>query len=219
MRNGGANRRKRVLWAGKLQILWALLLVYCILFGVGTLFGREVGYTLSFGVCLAVAALVTVTFLLIHLLDRLSADGAERFRIFRQRSEERKQNSMKKIIKTPDAPPAIGPYSQAVEAGGFLFVSGQIPLDPATGAIVPGDVKQQTKRVMENAKAVLAAAGYDMSRVVKATIYLTDMNDFALVNEVYGSYFSSNPPARATIEASRLPKDVIVEMDFIAVKQ
>lgn len=219
MRNGGANRRKRVLWAGKLQILWALLLVYCILFGVGTLFGREVGYTLSFGVCLAVAALVTVTFLLIHLLDRLSADGAERFRIFRQRSEERKQNSMKKIIKTPDAPPAIGPYSQAVEAGGVLFVSGQIPLDPATGAIVPGDVKQQTKRVMENAKAVLAAAGYDMSRVVKATIYLTDMNDFALVNEVYGSYFSSDPPARATIEASRLPKDVIVEMDFIAVKQ
>lgn len=126
---------------------------------------------------------------------------------------------MKKIIKTPDAPLAIGPYSQAVEAGGFLFVSGQIPLDPATGAIVPGDVKQQTKRVMENAKAVLAAAGYDMSRVVKATIYLTDMNDFALVNEVYGSYFSSDPPARATIETSRLPKDVIVEMDFIAVKQ
>ncbi len=126
---------------------------------------------------------------------------------------------MKKIIKTPDAPPAIGPYSQAVEAGGFVFVSGQIPLDPATGAIVPGDVKQQTKRVMENAKAVLAAADCDLSRVVKATIYLKDMNDFASVNEVYGGYFPSDPPARATIEASRLPKDVIVEMDFVAVKR
>lgn len=214
----GPDRRKQVLRAGSLQILWALLLVYCILFGVGILFGREIGYTLSFGVCLGVAALVTVTFLSIHLLDRLSADGGERFRSFRQRYGERTKNSMKKIIKTPDAPLAIGPYSQAVEAGGFVFVSGQIPLDPATGVIIPGDVNQQTKRVMENAKAVLLAAGCDLSRVVKATIYLKDMNDFASVNEVYGSYFPSDPPARATIEASRLPKDVVVEMDFIASK-
>lgn len=123
---------------------------------------------------------------------------------------------MKKIIRTDNAPQTIGPYSQAVEAGGFVFVSGQIPLDPATGSIVPGDVKQQTKRVMENAKAILAAADCDLSRVVKATIYLRNMDDFAAVNEVYGGYFPSDPPARATVEVSRLPKDVAVEMDFIA---
>lgn len=214
----GTDRRKRVLRAGSLQILWALLLVYCILFGVGILFGREAGYTISFGVCLGVAALVTGTFLFIHLLDRLSADGAERFRSFRQRCRERKQNSMKKIIKTTDAPPAIGPYSQAVEAGGFVFVSGQIPLDPGTGALVLGDIKEQTRRVMENAKAILSASGCVLSRVVKTTIYLANMNDFAAVNEVYGSYFPSDPPARATIEVSRLPKDVGVEMDFLASK-
>jgi 2-iminobutanoate/2-iminopropanoate deaminase len=125
---------------------------------------------------------------------------------------------MKKIIKTTDAPQAIGPYSQAVEANGFVFVSGQIPLDPKTGSLVAGDIREQAKRVMENGKAVLAAAGCGMNSVVKTTIYLKNIGDFAAVNEVYGSYFTSDPPARATVEVSRLPKDVAVEIDFIAVK-
>jgi len=125
---------------------------------------------------------------------------------------------MKNIIKTMDAPQAIGPYSQAVEANGFVFVSGQIPLDPKTGNIVAGDIREQTKRVMENGKAILAAAGCAMSDVVKSTIYLKDMGDFTRVNEVYGGYFSADPPARATVEVSKLPKDVAVEIDFIAVK-
>jgi 2-iminobutanoate/2-iminopropanoate deaminase len=126
--------------------------------------------------------------------------------------------SMKKIISTDKAPAAIGPYSQAIEAQGFVFVSGQIPLDPKTGALAAGGIREQTKQVMENGKAILAAAGCGMDRVVKATIYLKDMGDFAPVNEVYGSYFSSNPPARATVEVSRLPRDVAVEIDFIAMK-
>jgi 2-iminobutanoate/2-iminopropanoate deaminase len=125
---------------------------------------------------------------------------------------------MKKIVHTSDAPPAIGPYSQAVEAGGFLFVSGQIPLDPKTGNLVHGDIKDQTKQVMENAKAILAAAGCGMDQVVKATIYLKNIGDFAVVNEVYGAYFPSNPPARATVEVSRLPKETTVEIDVIAWK-
>lgn len=124
----------------------------------------------------------------------------------------------KKTIQTDDAPQAIGPYSQAIEAGGFVFVSGQIPLDPKTGAVVAGNIQTQTTRIMENAKAILHAAGCNMSNVVKTTIYLKSMNDFASVNEVYGSFFSSTPPARATIEVSRLPKDVSVEIDLIAWK-
>jgi 2-iminobutanoate/2-iminopropanoate deaminase len=125
----------------------------------------------------------------------------------------------KKIIKTETAPQAIGPYSQAVEANGFVFVSGQIPLDPKTGNIVMGDIREQTKRVMENGKAILAAAGCAMSDVVKSTIYLKDIGDFTPVNEMYGSYFVADPPARATVEVSRLPKDVAVEIDFVAVKK
>ncbi|MEK6744108.1 MAG: RidA family protein [Nitrospirota bacterium] len=125
---------------------------------------------------------------------------------------------MKKIIRTTEAPQAIGPYSQAVEANGFVFVSGQIPLDPKTGNIVTGDIREQTKRVMENGKAILSAAGCAMSDVVKSTIYLKNIGDFADVNEIYGSYFPADPPARATVEVSRLPKDVAVEMDFVAVK-
>lgn len=124
----------------------------------------------------------------------------------------------KKIIKTIDAPQAIGPYSQAIEAGGFIFVSGQIPVDPRSGNVVAGDINVQTRQVMENAKAILSAAGCGMPRVVKATIYLKNMSDFAAVNTVYGGYFPSDPPARATVEVSRLPKDVAVEMDFIAWK-
>jgi 2-iminobutanoate/2-iminopropanoate deaminase len=124
----------------------------------------------------------------------------------------------RKIIKTTDAPQAIGPYSQAVEAGGFVFVSGQIPIDPKTGNVVQADIKGQTKQVMDNARAILMAAGCNMARVVKVTIYIKNMNDFASVNEVYGGYFPVDPPARATVEVSRLPKDVSIEMDFIAYK-
>lgn len=124
----------------------------------------------------------------------------------------------KEIIKTEHAPKAIGPYSQAVEAGGFVFVSGQIPIDPKTGDVLQGDIREQTKLVLENAKAVLAAAGCILQNVVKATLYLKDMGDFAAVNEVYGQYFAFEPPARATVEVSRLPKDVGVEIDLIAVK-
>jgi 2-iminobutanoate/2-iminopropanoate deaminase len=126
---------------------------------------------------------------------------------------------VKNIVKTDNAPKAIGPYSQAVEANGFVFVSGQIPLDPKTGNIVAGDIREQTKRVMDNGKAILAAAGCAMSDVVKATIYLKNIGDFAGVNEIYGSYFPADPPARATVEVSRLPKDVVVEIDFVAVKE
>jgi 2-iminobutanoate/2-iminopropanoate deaminase len=125
---------------------------------------------------------------------------------------------MRKIVRTSDAPQAIGPYSQAVEAGGFVFVSGQIPIDPKTGNVDQGDIKAQTKLVMGNAKAILVAAGCSMLKVVKATIYLKNMADFESVNEVYGGYFPTDPPARATLEVSRLPKDVAVEMDFIAWK-
>jgi 2-iminobutanoate/2-iminopropanoate deaminase len=124
----------------------------------------------------------------------------------------------RKIVKTTDAPQAIGPYSQAVEAGGFVFVSGQIPIDPKTGNVIQGDINDQTRIVMNNTKAILMAAGCTMSRVVKTTIYLKSMEDFAFVNEVYGGYFPIDPPARATVEVSRLPKDVAVEMDFIALK-
>jgi 2-iminobutanoate/2-iminopropanoate deaminase len=124
----------------------------------------------------------------------------------------------RKIIKTADAPQAIGPYSQAVEAGGFVFVSGQIPIDPKTGNVVQADIKGQTRQVMDNARAILASAGCSMARVVKVTIYIKNMNDFASVNEVYGGYFPVEPPARATVEVSRLPKDVSIEMDFVGWK-
>ncbi len=124
----------------------------------------------------------------------------------------------RKIIKTADAPQAIGPYSQAVDAGGFVFVSGQIPIDPKTGNVVQADIKGQTRQIMDNARAILVSAGCNMARVVKVTIYVKNMNDFASVNEVYSGYFPVDPPARATVEVSRLPKDVSIEMDFIAYK-
>jgi 2-iminobutanoate/2-iminopropanoate deaminase len=124
----------------------------------------------------------------------------------------------RKIIKTNKAPQAIGPYSQAVEAGGFVFVSGQIPIDLKTGNVVQADIKAQAKLVMENAQAILEAAGCGMPNVVRTTIYLKNIADFASVNEVYAGFFPSDPPARATVEVSRLPKDVTLEMDFIAWK-
>lgn len=123
---------------------------------------------------------------------------------------------MKKIIFSPGAPKAIGPYSQAVKAGNFLFLSGQIPLDPRTGEVVKGDIKVQTERVMENIKAVLEAAGADFSQVVRSGIFLKTLEDFAAMNEIYGRYFPQNPPARSTVEVSRLPKDVGIEIDIVA---
>jgi 2-iminobutanoate/2-iminopropanoate deaminase len=122
----------------------------------------------------------------------------------------------KQAISSPDAPKAIGPYSQAVRAGQFLFVSGQIPLDPATGAIVEGDVGAQARRVMENLAAVLKAGGLSFADVVRTTVFLADMNDFATVNGVYGEYLSEPYPARATVQVARLPRDVRVEIDLIA---
>jgi 2-iminobutanoate/2-iminopropanoate deaminase len=123
-----------------------------------------------------------------------------------------------KIIKTANAPEAIGPYSQAVEAGGFVFVSGQIPIDPRTGNVVQADVKIQTNQVMSNAREILKAAGCGMQDVVKVTIFLKSMADFSIVNEVYSGFFPADPPARATVEVSCLPKDVAIEMDFVAWK-
>lgn len=125
---------------------------------------------------------------------------------------------MKKIIKTDRAPQAIGPYSQAVVAGNLIFVSGQIPIDPASGNIVLGDAKTQARIVLQNAKAILEEAGASLAHVVKTTVYLKDLSDFGAVNEVYGGFFPADPPARATVEVSKLPKDASVEMDFIAWK-
>lgn len=122
----------------------------------------------------------------------------------------------KTIVQTPNAPAAIGPYSQAVGFGGMFFLSGQIALDPTTGVMLEGGVEAQTRRVMENLRAVLAGAGLDFSHVLRATIYLKNMTDFQVVNGVYAEYFDENPPARATIEVSRLPKDAVVEIDMIA---
>lgn len=122
----------------------------------------------------------------------------------------------RRTVSTPGAPAAIGPYSQAVVADGWVFCSGQIPLDPASGQMVAGDAGAQTRRVLENLKAVLAAAGSGLDRVVKTTVYLKDMNDFAAMNAVYGEFFPKDPPARATVQAARLPKDAAVEIDVVA---
>ena len=122
----------------------------------------------------------------------------------------------RETISTPGAPAAFGPYAQAVRAGDFLFLSGQIPLDPATGQVVAGDVSAQAERVLDNLAAVLAAGGASFASVVRTTIYLLDMNDFAVVNEIYGRRFPSNPPARATVQVARLPRDVRIEIDAVA---
>jgi 2-iminobutanoate/2-iminopropanoate deaminase len=123
---------------------------------------------------------------------------------------------MKRVIATDQAPKAIGPYSQAIVWNGMAFLSGQIPLDPATGQIVEGDVAAQTGRVLENLKAVLEAAGSSLDKVLKTTVFLKDMGDFPKMNEVYGRYFALEPPARVTVEAARLPRDVKVEIECIA---
>ncbi|MGL4688102.1 MAG: RidA family protein [Fusobacteriaceae bacterium] len=125
---------------------------------------------------------------------------------------------MKRIINTPNAPGAIGPYSQAVEVNGTLYVSGQIPFVPATMAVVSEDVKEQTRQSLENVKAIVEAAGYTLADVVKAGVFIKDMNDFALINEVYNEYLGDIKPARACVEVARLPRDVKVEIEVIAVK-
>lgn len=123
---------------------------------------------------------------------------------------------MKQIVSTAQAPAAIGPYSQAVKAGGFLFLSGQVALDPATGQVVAGDITVQTERVLKNLEAVLAAAGSSLSRVVKTTVFLKDLADFGKMNEAYARFFPAEAPARATVEVARLPRDVLIEIDLIA---
>ena len=120
------------------------------------------------------------------------------------------------IIQTAQAPAAIGPYSQAIKANGLIFCSGQIPLDPATMQIIEGDIKAQTERVLLNAQAVLEAAGSSLSRVVKTTVFIKDMNDFAEMNAVYGKFFDASKPARSTVEVARLPRDVKIEIEVIA---
>lgn len=123
---------------------------------------------------------------------------------------------MREPIATPDAPQAIGPYSQAIKSNGLVFCSGQVAIDPATQQVIAGDVSAQTERVLKNLAAVLAAAGTGMKNVVKTTVFLKNMGDFAAMNEVYGKHFQAPFPARSTVEAARLPKDVLVEIDVIA---
>ena len=124
---------------------------------------------------------------------------------------------MKQVILTDRGPKPIGPYSQAVRSNGFLFVSGQVALDPKSGEFVGTDIRQQTERVLDNLKAILEAAGVSLHHVVKTTVFLKDMNDFTAMNETYARYFTAAPPARSTVQAARLPKDALVEIDVIAV--
>jgi 2-iminobutanoate/2-iminopropanoate deaminase len=126
------------------------------------------------------------------------------------------EKAMREVVSTKDAPQAIGPYSQAIKANGLVFTSGQIAIDPATQQVVAGDVAAQTDRVLRNLSEILEAAGSGLGKVVRCSVFLKDMNDFAAMNQVYGKYFSSSPPARSTVEVARLPKDVLVEIDVIA---
>jgi 2-iminobutanoate/2-iminopropanoate deaminase len=123
---------------------------------------------------------------------------------------------MKDLVLTPRGPKPIGPYSQAIKCNGFVFVSGQIALDPKSGDLVGADITQQTERVLENLKAILEAAGVSFHHAVKATVFLKDMNDFTAMNEVYARYFTSAPPARSAVQVARLPKDALVEIEMIA---
>jgi len=123
----------------------------------------------------------------------------------------------KKVIQTEKAPKAIGPYSQAIQAGNFLFLSGQIPLDPKTGELVKGDIRKQTQQVLENIKGILESQGLGMENVVKVTIFLKDIANFNQVNEVYATYFPSSPPARSTVEVAKLPRDADIEIEALAI--
>lgn len=124
---------------------------------------------------------------------------------------------MREVINSKKAPAAIGPYSQAVKVNGFLFISGQLPMDPETMEIVDGDIQQQTKQSIENIKAILEEAGLNLNNVIKTTVFIKDMEDFSKINEVYGSYFNENKPARACIEVAKIPKDAGVEIEAIAI--
>ena len=124
---------------------------------------------------------------------------------------------MREIVLTDRGPKPIGPYSQAIKANSFLFVSGQVALDPKTGEFSPGDIRQQTERVLENVKGIVEAAGSHLNHVVKTTVFLKDINDFAAMNEVYAKFFPSTPPSRSTVQVARLPKDALVEVEVIAV--
>ncbi|HKW18404.1 MAG TPA: RidA family protein [Terriglobales bacterium] len=123
---------------------------------------------------------------------------------------------MRDVISTPEAPKAIGPYSQAIKANGFVFVSGQVAFDPSTHEIIQGDVSAQTDRVLKNLSAILKAAGTSLEKAVRCTVFLKNMSDFAAMNAVYGKYFTSSPPSRSTVEVARLPREVLVEIDVIA---
>jgi len=123
---------------------------------------------------------------------------------------------MREVISTKDGPQAIGPYSQAIKANGFVFISGQVAIDPANQQVISGDVAVQTDRVIKNLSGILKAAGTTLEKVVRSTVFLKNMSDFAAMNEVYGRYFNTAPPARSTVEVARLPKDMLVEIDVIA---
>jgi 2-iminobutanoate/2-iminopropanoate deaminase len=131
-------------------------------------------------------------------------------------AQENKAN--REVVTAKDAPQPVGPYSQAIKGGGFIFASGQIPIDPATGKVIEGDVKVQTERVLKNLSVVLAASGSSMEKVVKSTVFLKNMSDFPAMNEVYGRFFTNAPPARSTVEVAHLPKDALVEIDVIALQ-
>jgi len=126
---------------------------------------------------------------------------------------------MRQVIATDKGPKAIGPYSQGIKANGLIFLSGQIPLDPGSQQIIPGDVTAQTERVLQNILAILEAAGSSLPQVVKTTVFLKNMSEFAAMNDVYGRYFTDQPPARSTVEVARLPKDVLVEIEVVALAQ
>jgi 2-iminobutanoate/2-iminopropanoate deaminase len=123
---------------------------------------------------------------------------------------------MKDVVLTDKGPQPIGPYSQAIKSGGFLFASGQVALDPRSNEFLSGDIRQQTERALENIKGILEAGGVNLHHIVKTSVFLKDMNDFAAMNEVYGKYFTSAPPARSTVQVARLPKDALVEIEVIA---
>ena len=144
--------------------------------------------------------------------NRKSSPSQSRFGL----ETELQGNIMRDIVSTPNAPKAIGPYSQGIRANGFVFVSGQIAIDPATQQVVVGDVAAQTEQVIKNLSGILQAAGTSLDQVVRSTVFLKSMNDFAAMNEVYGKFFTSAPPARSTVEVSRLPREVLVEIDVIA---
>jgi 2-iminobutanoate/2-iminopropanoate deaminase len=131
--------------------------------------------------------------------------------------EQEDRDMTKKVIQTEKAPKAIGPYSQAIQAGNFLFLSGQIPLDPKTGELVKGDIRKQTQQVLENIKGILVSQGLGMENVVKVTIFLKDIANFNQVNEVYATYFPSSPPARSTVEVAKLPRDAEIEIEALAI--